>query len=479
MGKQKTKKYKPAHSKKNDYGFWLWILVFIGLAVGVSMGFYFASSSLFDKPQRQDRTNPRPYQTTETLLVAKDKTTVMLMGVDERVDDVGRSDTLMVTAVDPKKKSASLLSIPRDTRVHIPGYGYDKINVAYSLGGHKLTQDTVEEFLDTPMEHYVLIKVPAFKRIIDAIGGVDIDVEKRMYYVDEWDDDGGLVIDLYPGKQHMDGKTAITYVRYRDEDGDIGRIERQQKFMKAVMDQVMSPSILPRLPDVIREVLSSVETDLSFRQLLELAGALKEAQSNGLNTKMVSGRPLYIDEISYWIPDVYDAREDVAEMLGIAISENAKAEMNRDASAYEASIPANATEVPEDDTTLGRLVREGTRPPRAGDRDNVTSPSAPRTGKGSEDRPSARPPRPGAAQPSTPASTPSSPGPASESGSDEPETAATAKPASEKETDDSNSPSETTVSKPEAPAPPAAPSAPSRPSPGSVPSRTGAPGKQN
>ena len=74
----------------------------------------------------------------------------------------------------------------------------------------------------------------------------------------------------------MDGKTAITYVRYRDEDGDIGRIERQQKFMKAVMDQVMSPSIIPRLPNIIREVMGSVETDLSFRQCLELAGALKE-----------------------------------------------------------------------------------------------------------------------------------------------------------------------------------------------------------
>ena len=460
MGKQKTKKYKPAHRKKNDYGFWLWLLVFIGLAVGVSMGFYFASSSLFDKPQRQNRDEPRPYQTTETLLVAKDKTTVMVMGVDERKDDVGRSDTLMVTAVDPKKKSASLLSIPRDTRVHIPGYGYDKINVAYSLGGHKLTQDTVEEFLDTPMEHYVLVKVPAFKRIIDAIGGVDIDVEKRMYYVDEWDDDGGLVIDLYPGRQHMDGKTAITYVRYRDEEGDIGRVERQQKFMKAVMDQIMSPSILPRLPDVIREVMSSVETDLSFRQILELAGALKEAQSNGLKTKMVSGRPLYIDEISYWIPDVYDAREDVAEMLGISISENAKAEMNRDASAYEASIPANATAVPEDDTSLGRLFREGSRPPRPGDRDSVTSPDDLRPGKSLEERPSARPPRPGTKPPAAPAPEPDT---------DEPETGKS----------ESGAPTGETVSKPEPPAPPAAPTTPSKPSPSSVPSRTGASGKQH
>ena len=210
---------------------WPWLLLFFCFAAAAIGGALFASSSLLDKPIE--------HAIDDGLLTAKDKSTIMIMGVDERVDDVGRSDTLMLATVDPKKKSASLLSIPRDTRVHVPGYGYDKINVAYSLGGHNLTQDTVEEFLDTPVDHYVLIKVPAFKRIIDAIGGVDIDMEKRMEYVDEWDDDGGLVIDLYPGPQHMDGATAITYVRYRDEEGDIGRIERQQKFMKAVMDQVM------------------------------------------------------------------------------------------------------------------------------------------------------------------------------------------------------------------------------------------------
>ena len=474
MNKQKNKKYKPAHRKKNDRSYLLWVFFAVLIGAGIGLGFYFASSSLFDKPHRRPRTDARPYQTTETLLVAKDKTTVMIMGVDERIDDVGRSDTLMLATVDPKKKSASLLSIPRDTRVHIPGYGYDKINVAYSLGGHELTQDTVEEFLDTPVEHYVLIKVPAFKRIIDAIGGVDIDVEKRMYYVDEWDDDGGLVIDLYPGKQHMDGKTAITYVRYRDEDGDIGRIERQQKFMKAVLDQVMSPSILPRLPDVIREVMGSVQTDLSFRQLLELAGALKEAQSNGLKTKMVAGRPLYIDEISYWIPDVYDAREDMADMLGITISENAKAEMNRDASAYQASIPANAKEVPEDDKTIGRLIREGSKPPRDGDRDSVTSPTSPRSGKGSDERPSSLPPRQGTSQSTVPSTAPTT-----ESNTEEPETAASTKQPAETETESNPSSSEETVSKPTTPAPPAAPTTPSRPSPSSVPPRLGSSGKQN
>ena len=476
MSKNKKPKYKPAHSKKGGFPFWLGAVRVMLVAAALGAGCFFASSSLFDKPGKRPRTDNIPsYQPTEALLVAKDKTTVMIMGVDERVDDVGRSDTLMLATVDPKKKSASLLSIPRDTRVHVPGYGYDKINVAYSLGGHELTQDTVEEFLDTPVDHYVLIKVPAFKRIIDAIGGVDIDVEKRMEYVDEWDDDGGLVIDLYPGPQHMDGATAITYVRYRDEEGDIGRIERQQKFMNAVMDQVMSPSIIPRLPNIIREVMGSVETDLSFRQCLELAGALKEAQSNGLNTKMVSGRPVYIDEISYWIPDLYDTREEMADMLGITISGNAKTEMERDASAYAASIPANAKEVPEDDNTIGRLIREGSKPPKANenDRDSVTSPTSPRTGKGSEnDRQRPTPTKPDT--PSTDTQTTDTDSTTRSEESDDAKPTSETKPATTAPTSDEREGTEPTV-KPTAPTPPAAPRnpAPSRiPAPSSAGSKT-------
>ena len=112
---------------------------------------------------------------------------------------------------------------------------YDKINHAYAYGGHELTQKVVESFLNVPINYYVLIDIQAFEKIIDAVGGVDIDVEKRMYYEDPWDDNGGLVIDLQPGLQHLNGKTAIQYVRYRDGEGDIGRINLSKKFMKAFL----------------------------------------------------------------------------------------------------------------------------------------------------------------------------------------------------------------------------------------------------
>ena len=309
-----------------------YILIFLLFVIAACAGALFASSSLFDKPTGKPK--------GESLLYATDKSVIMIMGIDEHIreQDPGRSDTLMVATLDPKKNQAALLSIPRDTRVRIPGYGFDKVNAAYALGGKKLTQETIENFLGTPMDHYVAIKTASFCRIIDAIGGVDIDVEKRMFYEDPWDDNGGLVIDLKPGLQHMDGKTAITYVRYRDEEGDIGRVKRQQKFMKAVMDQVTSPMIIPRLPSIIREVSNTVDTDLTIRQLLELAGSLKDAQRNGLKTEMVPGKPMYIDEISYWVPDISDVRTALAETLDIKLSSAQKAAMDREELEYDSSI---------------------------------------------------------------------------------------------------------------------------------------------
>ena len=338
-------------TQKKKTRIWPWVIVFLCFLGAAVAGAMFASNSLLDRPVAE--------KVEEGLLMAKDKSTIMIMGVDEREDDVGRSDTLMIATVDPKKDQAALLSIPRDTRVKINGHGWDKINAAYAYGGEKLTQRTVEDFLGVNMDHYIIINTHAFQKIIDAIGGIDIDVEKRMYYEDPWDDDGGLVIDLRPGKQHMDGKTAVTYVRFRDEEGDIGRIKRQQKFMKACMDKITSPAIIPKLPSVIKEVLSSVKTDLSMRQLLEFAGTLKESQKNGLKTDMVPGRPLYISGISYWIPDVEKLRTTLASTLGISLSSSAKANLERAAHEYENSIPANATEVPASDHSIGRM--EGTK----------------------------------------------------------------------------------------------------------------------
>lgn len=281
------------------------------------------------------------------MMAAGSEVHVMIMGVDRRSDDVGRSDTLMVATVDPAKQTASLLSIPRDTRVKIEGNGYDKINAAYAYGGHELTRKTVENLLDVPMDYYILLDIKAFERIIDAIGGVDIDVEKRMHYEDPWDDDGGLVIDLYPGEQHMDGKKAIQYVRYRDGEGDIGRISRQQKFMKAVLEQVISPQILPKLPKIIEEVSSALETDMSVKDMMSFANLLKKVHDNGMTTGMVPGKPAYIQDISYWLPDIKELRSMMAQTLGITMTGDIEAAAERDAAEYAESLPKGLRVVDE------------------------------------------------------------------------------------------------------------------------------------
>lgn len=337
-------KYPPRRSQKKRR-IWPWILLFFCFAAAAIGGALFANSSLLDKPIEQ--------AVDDGLLTAKDKTTVMIMGVDERDGDVGRSDTLMIAAVDPKQKQASLLSVPRDTRVKIKGHGFDKVNAAYAYGHEKLTQDTIENLLGVSIEHYVIINTKSFAKIIDALGGIDIDVPKRMHYEDPYDDDGGLLIDFHPGMQHMDGAKAITYVRYRDEEGDLGRIRRQQDFIKACIDKMVSPAVIPKLPGIIREVMGSIKTDLSFRQLLELAGTLKESKSNGLKTNMVPGRPLYIDGVSYWIPDLTQIRTIVAETLGVNMSDKVRSRMENDIKEYERSIPSTAKEVPASDKSIG------------------------------------------------------------------------------------------------------------------------------
>ena len=335
---------------KSSYVKYILILVVVFILSGM-VGAFFANALVDNKPDYNE-------DDKKGMLVANDKDTVMIMGVDERADDVGRSDTLMIATLDPDKNQAALLSVPRDTRVKIKGHGFDKINAAYAYGGRKLTQETIESLLNTHIDHYIKINVHGFTKIIDALGGIDIDVEKRMYYEDPWDDDGGLYIDLQPGMQHMDGKTAITYVRYRDEEGDIGRIKRQQNFMKAVMDKLVSPTIIPKLPAIVSAVSDSVETDMSVSEILSFLGTLQDAKDNGLKSEMLPGKPVYIEGISYWVPDISKTRQILANTLGIKIDQSITTSIHEDNIEYEESIPDNAVEVTEKERIKREIAQE-------------------------------------------------------------------------------------------------------------------------
>lgn len=337
---QRVKRRKKSRGKRILF---VLFILFIFLASVVAAYFFIGS------PPEGRTINP-------DIMKHEDKMTVMIMGVDSRQDDVGRSDTLMVATIDPEKKAAAILSIPRDTRVKIAGHGYDKVNHAYAFGGHRLSKESVENLLGVRMDYYVLIDTKAFERIIDAIGGIDINVEKRMYYEDPWDDDGGLVINLRQGMQHMDGKTAIQYVRYRDEEGDIGRIARQQKFIKAVMDKITSASIITKIPTIIQEVSSAIHTDMPISKMISMANVLKDAKEKGLNTEMVPGKPAYINDISYWLPDVVQLRKTLANILDVKMDDRIVEAMHQDAKEYETSIPKEmkVIETPQDKKMMAK-----------------------------------------------------------------------------------------------------------------------------
>jgi len=240
--------------------------------------------------------------------------TLLVVGKDLGKDtNVPRTDTLLLAFLNLRTNRCALVSIPRDLRVEIPGYGYNKVNSAYVFGGLDLTRRTLQRLLGITIDYGIEVSLDGFKQLVDAAGGVTLDVEKRMHYTDHW---GGLYIDLYPGRQHLDGEQAMQYVRFRhDAEGDIGRMRRQQKFLKALLARLESPTNAYRLPLLAKAAYSMLDTDLSLNQMLALALRAKQFAANGLLTATLPGTPEYIGGISYVLPDDYEVRHFLDTLL--------------------------------------------------------------------------------------------------------------------------------------------------------------------
>jgi LCP family protein required for cell wall assembly len=237
---------------------------------------------------------------------AKDqKINLLLIGIDKREQkhDLGRADTIIVASLRPGEKKAVLLSIPRDMRVEIPGYGTTKINHAYAYGGAALVIETVKNFLGIDINHYALVDFRGFAKSVDALGGVDIYVEKEMLDVKS-------KIHFTPGWHHMDGKEALKYVRFRrDAQGDFGRIKRQQKFFKAVLKQAGKISSVWRLPSLIEVIAQRLETDMDVSEMLYLGRAFMSVKEDDVEMVMLPGKPGNIGGVSYVLPQEGAIRE--------------------------------------------------------------------------------------------------------------------------------------------------------------------------
>ncbi|MBD2462179.1 LCP family protein [Oscillatoria sp. FACHB-1407] len=237
---------------------------------------------------------------------------VLVMGID-RVPNVpdgspevfsGRSDTMLLVRIDPVTESVNVLSIPRDTRVSIPEEGTNKINHANTVGGAELAARTVSANFDgVTIDRYVRVSTGAFRELVDLVGGVRIFVPQEMYYVDNTQ---GLFIDLQPGWQVLNGEQAEGFARFRrDATGDVGRVQRQQQLIRALRDRLMDPTVLPKLPEALRLVQQSIDTNLSLDEMLALISFGLGLEQDNFRMVMLPGRFSTPSEYvaSYWIMD--------------------------------------------------------------------------------------------------------------------------------------------------------------------------------
>jgi len=245
-------------------------------------------------------------------IMSYNRVNILIVGCDE-IENHGRADTIVFLSISPKTKDVLILSIPRDTRVEIPGRGMDKINHAYAFGGEKLISKTVSSFLDLPIHFYAVADFNGFVNIIDELGGVEIDIEKEMHYVDKA---GGLDINLSPGKQILDGEKSLQYIRFRyDKLGDLGRIKRQQKLALAVIKKMMNFDSITKIPQISEEMKGYIETNIKVQDAIALANLFRGTNQEKFKVETVQGEPVYIEGISYLEPDVEEVRQRVKSLI--------------------------------------------------------------------------------------------------------------------------------------------------------------------
>lgn len=243
---------------------------------------------------------------------------ILLLGVDEGDNEhpgaPRRSDTMIVASIDPEAGKVNLLSIPRDTKAAIPGHkGTEKITHAFFYGGPNLAMRTVEELLEIPIHHFVVIDWQAFIETIDILGGVDLYVESNMNYEDPY---ANLAIHLVRGYQHLDGSQSGQYVRFRsDELGDIGRVQRQQRFLKALTEQTLQFGNILKLPKFVQIIKEHITTDVSGVEMLKLANQVRKIKSGEVSAEMLPGNFATIDGLSYWVHNKEQTKQLVERML--------------------------------------------------------------------------------------------------------------------------------------------------------------------
>lgn len=279
------------------------------------------------------------------VLTNKDPFSVLLLGVDKRPGDPGRSDSIMVATINPATEDVRLLSIPRDTRVTLPSPrgGIDKINASYAYGGIPLTVETVENLLHIPIHYYAQINMQGLVVLVDALGGVTVDSPLEFDVQDIDDVEGEIHIDK--GIQKLDGNQALGYARMRHDDprGDWGRQERQREVVTEIIDETISVKSLTNFSKIFKAVGPNVKTNFDSRDLWAIATNYTSA-ANNIKTLQLAGEeayeyfPSYGQDVFVWRPDEIKLSELQQELRGhLNINQTESTDSNFDESDLNSS----------------------------------------------------------------------------------------------------------------------------------------------
>lgn len=305
------------------------IIAFIASFICFTVLYSTVLSTLFtDKPVVASDDNPddigqeEPFEDDTTV---KNELLFLMMGVD--AEDVNKSkgtrtDTMMLTRVNFDTGKINILSIPRDTRLSIKG-NMDKVNAAHAIGGTDLSIETISDFLALDLKYYVKVDYKIVQEIVDKIGGVEIDVPLNMKYNDPTAEPP-LKINIKKGLQTLDGKNAHDFLRWRHNndytvgyaDGDVGRIQAQQYFIKELIKQTLKAKNILKLPSLIKSYYENVDTNIPLGLMLKGAASAAKIDVENMQTATVPGLGQYVGAVSYYIYDREATNLLVEEMFG-------------------------------------------------------------------------------------------------------------------------------------------------------------------
>ncbi len=272
---------KQQRKKKNKRKLLITIGTFaLLLMVSVAYGAFQYESARTDSVNKIGAAKEIPDQISDTSLqkgldfqtqaIENDYINVLLIGIDTEDGEKARTDTIIIAQYNPKKGTAKLASIMRDTYVSIPGYRDNKINASFFLGGPELLRKTIKENFDIDLHYYAMVNFDGFVQVVDVVApnGIDVEIDRRMFYDDGT---GKTYIDFKPGHHTLNGEQALNYVRFRsDHENDFGRVRRQQEMVTLLKDELLTVTGITRLPRLLGTITPYIDTNITTSKILSL-----------------------------------------------------------------------------------------------------------------------------------------------------------------------------------------------------------------